>query len=350
MKKKSKVYCTHTPFLGVRNQNFKIILVLCSVFVCIIAQLVAQNPILMSTDTSIQVPNTIGSNVYFKDGKYGFGTKNPNQFLTLKGISYWSPGNPPTIPAGMIEPIEVSIRTENWASLDGPANTVHIWDTRNTGYRYELKYVNFNYVPFQIRANNKQIRIQNILQIRNDQFNNRIIELKSDSIQNGITWTDNLSDSTAFVIGYQQGMNSVQNYFRILPNGQVQLGEHNIYKNYISGSTNKDNSIRFSVNGGIVAKNYIATIQNWADWVFDPTTVNPTLDEEKLSILKNKTLVGVPSASEVKNGRDLAENDALLLSKIEQNYLHDIQQEEKIKELENEILELKKQIQLLLNK
>lgn len=68
MKKKSKVYCTHTPFLGVRNQNFKIILVLCSVFICIVAHLGAQYPILMSTDTSIQVPNAMGSNVYFKAG------------------------------------------------------------------------------------------------------------------------------------------------------------------------------------------------------------------------------------------------------------------------------------------
>jgi hypothetical protein len=74
---------------------------------------------------------------------------------------------------------------------------------------------------------------------------------------------------------------------------------------------------------------------NWPDYVFEPAYVLPTLDEVKAYIDSNGHLPEVPSAMVTENeGIDIAEMNKILLKKIEELTLYLLQQEERIKALE----------------
>ena len=96
-----------------------------------------------------------------------------------------------------------------------------------------------------------------------------------------------------------------------------------------------------AVNGNIRAKE-IKVETGWSDFVFHDDYKLPTLQEVEKHIEEKGHLKDIPSAKEVaENGIFLGEMDSKLLQKIEELTLYTIQQEKKIKKLQEENQELK---------
>ncbi|MCM5663428.1 fibronectin type III domain-containing protein [Galbibacter mesophilus] len=95
---------------------------------------------------------------------------------------------------------------------------------------------------------------------------------------------------------------------------------------------------RLAVAGNVVAEEVRVALQgNWPDYVFEEAYHLPKLEEVEQHILQHKHLMNVPSASEIeKYGIALGDMDAKLLRKIEELTLYTLQQEKKIRKLEEE--------------
>jgi len=93
---------------------------------------------------------------------------------------------------------------------------------------------------------------------------------------------------------------------------------------------------KLDVNGTIRAREVVIDLEGGADFVFDENYVLRPLDEVHNFIQANKHLPEIPSAADmVKNGLDMGEFQIKLLQKIEELTLYIIEQERRIKELEN---------------
>jgi hypothetical protein len=98
-----------------------------------------------------------------------------------------------------------------------------------------------------------------------------------------------------------------------------------------------------TVNGGVVCKSIHVSMNNWADSVFAPTYYLMPLDSVNAYVKVNGHLPGVPSQQEVQNnGTDLAQNDVMLLAKIEELTLYMIQLQQQNEQMKKEIEELRK--------
>jgi hypothetical protein len=104
----------------------------------------------------------------------------------------------------------------------------------------------------------------------------------------------------------------------------------------VSIGTNDTKGYKFAVAGNMIAESIKVKLQGtWPDFVFAKTYDRKTLQETEKHIKEKGHLPGIPSAEEVKNnGIDLGEMNAKLLQKIEELTLHLIDQEKRIKELE----------------
>jgi hypothetical protein len=98
--------------------------------------------------------------------------------------------------------------------------------------------------------------------------------------------------------------------------------------------TTTPGSFKLAVEGKIGAREVNVTMTNpWPDYVFEPTYNLSPLDSIKTYIDKNKHLPEVPSAKEMeKNGVNLGEMNMLLLKKIEELTLYQIEMNRKIEE------------------
>lgn len=93
---------------------------------------------------------------------------------------------------------------------------------------------------------------------------------------------------------------------------------------------------KLAVEGTLGARKVKVTQETWPDYVFDSSYQLTSIDQVETFIKEKKHLPEIPSATEVKTkGLDLGENQALLLKKIEELTLYIINQEKRIKELEN---------------
>lgn len=101
--------------------------------------------------------------------------------------------------------------------------------------------------------------------------------------------------------------------FRIGGNGNVGIGT--------DSPVNK-----LEVNGTIRYKEVKVEVNNWPDYVFEPNYELRTLEETEEYIEENKHLPEIPSAKEIEaNGVELGEMNRLLLMKIEELTLHQIE-------------------------
>lgn len=113
--------------------------------------------------------------------------------------------------------------------------------------------------------------------------------------------------------------------------------------NYLNGNvgigTNNTQGFKLGVNGGIAALEVkIDTYANWPDFVFKKAYNLPNLNKVEDFIEKNGHLENIPSAEKVKEeGFYLGEMNAKLLQKIEELTLYIINQEKRIKALEQKI-------------
>ncbi len=92
---------------------------------------------------------------------------------------------------------------------------------------------------------------------------------------------------------------------------------------------------KLAVKGKIRAEE-IRVETGWADYVFTEDYTLPTLEEVEKHIMEKGHLINIPSASEVEaNGIEIGRMNKLLLEKIEELTLYILQQEERIRTLED---------------
>lgn len=109
------------------------------------------------------------------------------------------------------------------------------------------------------------------------------------------------------------------------------------------GTTNPQNKL--DVNGTIHSKEVKVDMTGWSDFVFKKEYDLPTLQEVEKHIAEKGHLQNIPSEEDVlKNGINLGEMNAKLLQKIEELTLYIIQQNRKIYSQEDKIKELEKEI------
>ena len=316
-----------------------------------------QTPIIGSSTSSAPTgfSEIITSNIFQQGPRIGIGLNNPSSLLTLsKKVATGSQGDTYSGQSAAIR-----FETRNLV------NQWRYWDIQ-AGERFSVRNLtdpNLPITPLNIALNGQVDFMDKVFLSAQGVAgnNNNKLGLVVNTDKRQILWSsftfntggDNANIPLEFNYDANSPGASDNNVMTLMPNGQVRIGPKNtLYENYTTNSTaNNNQSMRLTVKGGVLATRFIATTQNWADWVFYSHSKNPSLEDEKENIEKYCTLIGVPSENEVKNGMDLAETDAILLSKIEQNYLHDIQQQElinklllKIDNLEKEILRLNAKI------
>ena len=95
---------------------------------------------------------------------------------------------------------------------------------------------------------------------------------------------------------------------------------------------------KLDVNGVIRANEIIVSIPSGADYVFDSNYTLRPLSEVSEFITAHHHLPEIPSAEEMKaNGVNMNEMQIQLLQKIEELTLYILQQEERIKQLEEQL-------------
>ncbi|MFZ4707147.1 MAG: hypothetical protein ACOYMF_14170 [Bacteroidales bacterium] len=150
-----------------------------------------------------------------------------------------------------------------------------------------------------------------------------------------IVWTQGGTKSIGMgvvdEIGYLfENYNNVNNKVMTFRNGKVGIGE--IPEDMIlSGNHN------LFVAGGITAEEVVVKLKTnpWSDYVFEDKYKLLPLVEVEDFIKQNKHLPEVPNQAEVQqNGIELGSMNALLLKKIEELTLYVIEQDKRIKELE----------------
>lgn len=124
--------------------------------------------------------------------------------------------------------------------------------------------------------------------------------------------------------------------FRISDEGRVEIG-----KEYIVGGPHGNSFTKLTVDGKIVCKELFVTKNNWADSVFyDSYTLMP-MDSLRAFIDSTGHLPNVPTESDIKvNGSNLAQNDVILLAKVEELTLYMLQLQEQNMKLQKRIEEL----------
>ncbi len=139
-------------------------------------------------------------------------------------------------------------------------------------------------------------------------------------------------------------MDNYDGNWRLHSNGAERVRFHKTGKVSIGTNTVTGNH-KLYVNGGILATRVKVAVlgsAQWADYVFDESYDLKSLEEVDNYIKENKHLPNIPSTSEMMDqGNDLGQTDALLLSKIEELYLHVIELNNRVKELETENEQLK---------
>ncbi|MCB2219050.1 MAG: hypothetical protein KQI35_01555 [Bacteroidetes bacterium] len=113
------------------------------------------------------------------------------------------------------------------------------------------------------------------------------------------------------------------------------------------GTTNLAAGYRLSVDGKVACEEVLVEYsESWPDYVFLKGYKLRPLDELESNIFMQKHLPGLPSAEDVKeNGIQLGEMQKILLEKVEELTLYTIQQDKQIKALQQEIANLKSQVQ-----
>ena len=122
-----------------------------------------------------------------------------------------------------------------------------------------------------------------------------------------------------------------------------QKTDDNIF--YVEGNVGigiEDPNSKLVVDGKINSEEVNVEIINGPDYVFEPDYDLRTLEETKAYIAQYKHLPEIPSAKEMEaNGVDLGEMNMLLLKKIEELTLHQIQLLERLEQAEKELSDLK---------
>lgn len=140
--------------------------------------------------------------------------------------------------------------------------------------------------------------------------------------------TVNRDGTKAFAIFNTLNTSGTEN-FLIWGSGKTIIGKRRL-------NTGPHTDAMLSVDGKIISTSVYVTQLNWADFVFNKDYKLPKLSEIENYYLKHGHLPLIPSEKEVQeNGIDLGEMNKLLLQKIEELTILMVEQDKRIKELEN---------------
>jgi len=308
----------------------------------------AQNPILRSATGNVPSMAGVAGSIITQNGHFlGIGNGNPTQRLTISGYSAFN--------GQLMQDYAPTIRFEFPAPNSGLLGSPFYWHLTG-GASFHLTNAGSGNTCLSIAQDGATTLMNRIrLNVPNVSGGNNQIGIDVSALTRRrifwSSWTGGTNDTQVpLEFMYEAfGSGTDMTVLKLMPTGQVRIGDKNtLYENYVSGSPlNGDNNFRLTVEGGVVAHGYVATIQNWADWVFYEPWRNPTLEEEKANIYGRCALLGVPTEDDVKLGQNLAETDAVLLAKLEQNYLHDIKQQDMILLLLKQIAALEAEIRAL---
>ncbi len=199
------------------------------------------------------------------------------------------------------------------------------------------------------------------------------------NLEKGIKVKGNISSLGALNIQNEINFSNVLNSQQVLVNKGVDFRLSNIENSHFSvknafgsdafyvktdgkvgfGAINPNNiTEQVHVAGRIKATGFIADASSFPDYVFAKDYKLMPLKEVKNYTKENQHLPGMPSEKEVvNNGLDVNKVVTISVEKIEELYLHTINQEEKIKEqekglkmMQKVIFQLQEKLQLLENK
>lgn len=135
-------------------------------------------------------------------------------------------------------------------------------------------------------------------------------------------WIHSWQNEAAF--NFKNALNE-NTYLTIKKNGKVGIGT-----NTPTGT--------LTVNGNIISEEMEVVVDVWPDYVFNDNYKLISLTRVESFIKKNKHLPDVPSEREVKeNGLNLGDMDAILLKKIEELTLYIIEQDKRMRILNEKI-------------
>ncbi len=191
------------------------------------------------------------------------------------------------------------------------------------------------------------------------------------NLDKGITVKGNISSLGTLDVKSQINFSNVLNSQQVLVNKGVDFRLSNIENSHFSiknafgnnalyvktdgkmgfGAINPNNiTEQLHVAGRIKASGFIADASSFPDYVFAKDYKLMPLKEVKNYTDKNKHLPGMPSEKEVvKNGLDIKKVVTISVEKIEELYLHTIQQEKEINDLKKMVSELQKQLKIIQN-
>ena len=197
---------------------------------------------------------------------------------------------------------------------------------------------NDNYITYEplndnglgLRISNSNLTVDNNLAIGTTSPRGKL------DVWGGSLYVTGADIQGTFVAGAQAGIaymgcNAFNNGIAIMPNGTVAIG------------TNDTKGYRFAVNGdAIFTKVKVKAYSSWPDFVFHTSYKLRSLNEVEQYIKQYHHLPEVPSAAAVeKDGLDVGDNQAMLLKKIEELTLYAIEQQKEIKELKQELKQVK---------
>lgn len=145
-----------------------------------------------------------------------------------------------------------------------------------------------------------------------------------------MNYTKALSVTHEYFGGNQTQLNPKET-FVVYGNGTTRIGEK------MPLSTGVHNDAMLSVYGKVLATSFYVTVAPgvWADYVFEEDYELTSLRDTEDFVKQKKHLPGVPSASDVEqNGVDILEANVVLLKKLEEAYLHIIELNKRVEQLE----------------
>lgn len=219
-------------------------------------------------------------------------------------------GNTGNNPAAIRFDYQLPVSGNQWRS----------YELRSTS-DFEIRNVTNNITPFTITPTENIFR-NNVVRLNDNNPNTKVTMYSNTSLGHGILINNHSTQSTlGFAVRIQSGNGNGTELFKVNSDGRVIIPQKLVVGSNVH--TGAHNDFALSVNGKIVGKSLVATIQSWADYVFEDDYQLLEFDELRDFIAKNKHLPGLPSSNQIIGlEKDVIEINTLLLLKIEELYLY----------------------------